>query len=283
MLLLHEGRDVGPLLLREAVERPDELVSAPHDPCAWLVAGNHGQALLGEGGMQGLWPVAARPCLFHDLAHVPEVDALAIQDPALVRGDGAARTVGLRPQASRQPCGHLRPGPLEVAQGAPVMPSERRRLAELVLGEATSRLDLDLIEAGPRHETIRSHSRNDQVEMRPALAGDAGLVVQHAGAAVLGHAEMAQHDVAGEMQFGVGHLPAGANADVEEGRVGLGPIPHQLHVAQGCRQIDRQHVVDAHGDSLVHLRLQEMRGEVPGIAPGAAMRDDVADHPGDPA
>lgn len=71
------------------------------------------------------------------------------------------------------------------------MPSERRRFAKLELGQAAGGLDPDFIEAGPHHETIRPYSCNDQVEMRAAFAAEARLVVQHAGAAMLGHAEMA--------------------------------------------------------------------------------------------
>jgi hypothetical protein len=283
MLLLHEGRDLGPLLLGETVERPDELVAAPDDPRPRLVAGEHGQPLLGQGRAQGLRPVAARPCLLHDLADVPEIDLLPVQHPALVRGDGAARRLGLLPKARRQPCRDLGPGPLEIPEGAPVMAPEGRGFAKLELGEPAGGLDLDLVEAGPGHEAVRPHPSHHEVEVGAPLAGNAGLVVDHAGAAMLGHAEMAQNDVPGPVHLRIAHLPAGADADVEEGRIGLRPVPHQLHVAQGGRQVRREHGVDSHGHALVHLRLQEMGAEVPGVAPGPAMRDDVADHPEDPA
>jgi hypothetical protein len=283
LLLLHEGRDLGPLLPREAVERPDEFLAAPDDPRPRLVAGEHGQALLGQGGAQGLRPVAARPCLAHDLAHVPEVHSLPVQHPALIRGDGAARRLGLRPEARRQPCRDLGPGLLEIPDRAPVMPPERRRLAQLELREPAGGLDLDLVEAGPGHRPVRPDPGDYEVKVAAALAGDAGLVVDHAGAAILGHAEMAQHDVAGPVHLRIAHLPAGADADVEEGRIGLRPVPHQLHVAKGGREVRGEHGVDSHGHALVHLRLQEMGAEVPGVAPGPAMRDDVSDHPEDPA
>jgi len=283
LLLLHEGRDLGPLLLGEAVERPDEFLSAPDDPRPRLVAGEHGQPLLGQGGAQGLRPVAARPCLAHDLAHVPEVHSLPVQHPALIRRDGAARRFGLRPEARRQPCRHLGPGLLEVPDGASVMAPEGRGLAQIELREPAGRLDLDLVKTGPGHRPVRPDPGHHEVKVGAALAGDARLIVDHAGAAMLGHAEMAQHDVAGPMHLRVVHLPAGADADVEEGRIGLRPVAHQLHVAQGGRQVRGQHGVDSHGHALVHLRLQEMGAEVPGVAPGPAMRDDVSDHPEDPA
>jgi len=50
--------------------------------------------------------------------------------------------------------------------------------------------------------------------------------MQHAGAAVISHAKVAQHDVTCTMQILIAQLYGRADADVKKGSIRLGTIPH---------------------------------------------------------